>query len=338
MRRFAILLLLAAAAPVLASPGGGARVEARSMRDGGPRVVREADGSRRVDFAAGSVRLESPPRAVVEAIAEIEDGWLVVGVVPIDGGQELWIARGGARGAHELDPPGDRRAAWRDGPLPIADAGGLHGTAWLEGDAHDRYAVRWARWTGDGFDAPVTVSPPGPGSQLALAGAALADGRLLLVWSGYDGDDDEIWASIGDDHGWSAPRRLGGDNAVPDITPAVAADGRGAWVSWSRFDVESKQYRVALSRYDGRRFADALLVGGPGTLYPTFERLGDRLALLYRDARAGAWAIAEIDAADGRPGRRTTLEAPGSERPSVAAGDAGVTWRFAGRTTDSAWD
>src|SRR5690606_27472122 len=82
---------------------------------------------------------------------------------------------------------------------------------------------------------PERVAAPGPGSQLALSGAVLRDGSTMLVWSRFDGEDDEIFWSRHDGRRWSAPARLAHDNRVPDVTPVVAPLGDGAVVAWSRF-------------------------------------------------------------------------------------------------------
>lgn len=61
-------------------------------------------------------------------------------------------------------------------------------------------------------------------------------GSVWVVWSGLDGDDDEIFYSVWKDGTWQAPGRIGVDNEVPDIFPVIdlAEDG-SPWVRWSTF-------------------------------------------------------------------------------------------------------
>jgi hypothetical protein len=192
--------------------------------------------------------------------------------------------------------------------------------------------VRFARWDGARWLRPVTVSPPGPGSQIALAAAALADGTLLLAWSAFDGGDDEVLWSAWDGAAWSPPARLAPDNAVPDITPARVAVGGGALAAWSRFD--GTTYEVVVARFaDGRWSAPAAVAPG-GSLYPTFEpaQPGQAAAaprLLVRTAAPRGWMLVELDG-DGRPQRSAFVAAAEGERPvvgdSTAAGEATLAW------------
>lgn len=228
---------------------------------------------------------------------------------------ELTLARPDGSTA-PLPSPAPRLAARIDEPVPIAVAGELAGLAWLEGGTRESYGVRYAPWTGAGWGAVEEVAPPGPGSQLALGAARLADGRLLLVWAGWDGGDDEIRFALRDaGGGWSAPARVAADNDVPDITPAVTAAGEGALVAWSRY--VDGQYRVAVARYDGERFRAAKLIGRPGTLYPSFEAPaphgGPRL--LFRNARPAGWTVVQLDRS-GAVERQFFVEAPDAARPT----------------------
>jgi hypothetical protein len=204
-----------------------------------------------------------------------------------------------------------------DEATPFYDPQGrLRGMAWLEGVARNRFAVRFAAWNGAAFGPAETIAPPGPGSQLALAGTRLADGRLLLAWAAFDGEDDEIVAALRSADGrWSAPAPVAAGNATPDITPAVTADGEGALVAWSRF--AEGEYRVAVARFDGERFREPRFAAGAGSLYPSFEPApAGGARLLYRTARPRGWAVAELDRSGGV--RRTVaLASEERERPRV---------------------
>jgi hypothetical protein len=228
-----------------------------------------------------------------------------------------------------LPAPGTRTGALLDEPTPVVAAAELAGLAWLEGATRESYGVRFAPWTGAGWGAAEEVAAPGPGSQLALAPARLADGRLLLVWAAYDGGDDEIRFALRSAAGvWSAAARVAEDNAVPDITPAATATADGALVAWSRY-VEG-EYRVALARFDGERFRAAKVVGRPGTLFPGFEAPGPdgELRLLFRNARPTGWTLAELDRS-GAIQRQWFVEAREATRPTeVTVKNGRVELRF----------
>lgn len=311
---FAAALALAplTSAPALAA--GDGRELARGVGEDAPRVL-GGDGGPRVVTPLSSTPLALPPAAAIEGVAAVGAGWVVTGTRAEGDGRELWLLAGGeGEAAHELPAPPSRTGRVRERPAAVVADGRLVGLAWLEGDTRRTYAVRWASWLGRTFAEPVEVAPRGPGSQLALGATRLDDGRTLLVWSGYDGVDDEIWASVGDGERWTRPERVGDANEVPDITPTAIAAPGGAWVAWSRFD--GGEYRTALARYAGGRFGATRLVGDPGSIFPTFERGGESPLLLWHDARAEAWRLGEL-AANGTLTTRATAPGPESARPAL---------------------
>ena len=193
---------------------------------------------------------------------------------------------------------------------------------------------RWKEATGaalreEGWGAPVTVAAPGLGSQLALTGTVLEDGSWLVAWSSFDGTDDEIlWSRrLPGTESWSAPQRLGADNAVPDITPALVATGQGALAVWSRYD--EGQYRLFRARFSGDRFAAPEILAPGGTMHPSFLRVGtdpDALTLLYLHASPRSWGVMEVTA-DGTPGKRVLVPiatAAERQRPILRRFDGGV--------------
>ncbi len=215
-------------------------------------------------------------RADVEltALAEVREGRIAAGTRRQNGGTELVLFAEESGRISSLPAPAGRTGRVRHDPQLLVADGALAGLAWLEGRDLRSLAVRFARWDGEGWEAPRTVAAPASGSQMAPAGARLADGSWLLAWSRYDGGDDEVvWSrSAGPDGAaWSSPRRLAADNAVPDVTPALsAAPGGGAVAAWSRYDGED--YRVVTARFDGRRWSAPRVVGPAGSLEPHWER------------------------------------------------------------------
>jgi hypothetical protein len=314
--------LAAAVVPLLLALPAAAATSRLAAHAGSARVYQESAGWR-LEVAGGSRQLDLPAGAEISAVARLGKGWVVAGTRPLDNRRELVVVVDLGAGPVRLEPPAGAAAEIRDRPVPLVANGALTGLAWLEGASRETLAVRWAPWRGDGFGAPVEVAPPGPGSQLALAGAELGDGRALLVWAGFDGADDEIWAALGGPSGWSEPRRVGSDNDVPDITPDVVATPGGALVAWSRYD--GSEYRVVVARFDGKAFAE-IGQGPPGSLYPTFESPGSGRAdgagalLLWRDARTDAWSLDELDGSGGLV-ERARAEGPVEIRPAVGVGE-----------------
>lgn len=327
-----------------------------------PRLLVGA-GQARLELPSGErMGFELPEGAELTSVASLDDGWIAAGTTAAADRRELFLVRGREETVSPLAAPGDAGATDDPGdrlraePLPLVDRGRLAGLAWLEGKDRKSLAVRFAAWNGAGWEEPVLVSPPGPGSQLALTAARLGDGSWLLAWSAFDGEDDEIvWsrsspgpAGAAGPTGWSRPRRLASDNRVPDVTPALTAtpDG-GALLAWNRH-TEGGGYALVASRFQGSRrgrWSAPRELAASGALFPTFEaseasRPGSP-RLLVRTTEPRGWALIELDAA-GRPARRAeAVEGGGAsaERPAVAVSGSGVTFRWPAEGTKrtAAW-
>jgi hypothetical protein len=270
---------------------------------------------------AVAARLELPPGARVSALAGGPDRWVAAATVPRSGGGDLALWQGGGDGGAPLPALPPRRGALRHDPQPILDGGRLVGLAWLEGQALDRLAVWSARWNGGAWREVGPASEVGPGSQLALSAAVLADGSWLLAWSADGGRTDEVvWSRRpgGPGRSWSKPAALPGGEDVPDITPALRADGDGALLVWSRFD--RGDYRLMQSRFQRGSWSTPRWLGDPGTMHPSWEGQ----ALLFRDARNGAWVGAKV--AEGRLTPLLAESAPPEPRPLLLRADG--EWRL----------
>jgi acyl-CoA thioesterase-1 len=302
---------------------------ARSSESAAPRLA-AAGGGARLELPSGEqVDLALPPGAALETVQALGGGWIAAGTAASDGGKVrelLLLSGGGARrlstpesrpmaggtaGVAMLPPPGGRIGRLRAEPLPLVEDGRLAGLIWLEGDDLRSLAVRYASWNGAAWDEPRAISPAGRGSQLALTAARLADGSWLLAWSAFDGHDDEIVWSRGSEGDWTRPQRLT-DNQVPDITPALAAAGRGALVAWSQLAGDG--YRLLVARFQDGRWGEPAAVAPGGSLYPSFEPSpqAGRLRLRFRTAQPRGWAAIELDAG-GRPLRRAEWAEAGAE-------------------------
>jgi len=303
-------------------------------------VVRDEGGAVRISDARGSRTVELGRGEWVDSVATFGEDWLLAGVRADAATARIVLRRVTAGGEPiELAAPATERRLQRDPQLVVAPrAAAPSGLAWLEGDRPGGYAIRYAAWDGTSFVDPLTIAGrPSSGSNLALSAATLSDGRTLLVWAGYDGSDDEIWAAVGRGSEWTAPFRVAADNAVPDITPVALATSQGALVAWSRFD--GSEYRLAIAHFDGRAFGSAAWAAPRGSVFPSVARRDDGSAagIVYRDARTSGWGVVEVGAS-GRTGRVALLAETGEERPVARLDDSGARWELADRSTASPWE
>jgi hypothetical protein len=277
----------------------------------------------------GTLSLSLPERAEVSSLAATDGGWAVAGSFPDAAGrQRLFLLKGNDKVFQALPEPSGQIGEQRRGPVLLVDGGRLAGLAWLEGDGLRSLAVRAAAWNGKKWQAPQVVSHPGPGSQLALTGAVLADGTWLLAWSAFDGTADEIVWSERVGASWLPVSRLSAPNKVPDITPALTATTGGALIAWSRFDGHGYQMRMA--RFEHGAWSDEHVAGPSGSLYPAFLGASDRPRLLYLEAAARSWSVLDMDA-EGKVLAKASLSSPSRSlsRPvvdSMPAGSVRLRW------------
>ncbi len=199
-------------------------------------------------------------------------------------------------------------------PVLLAASNEVQGLAWLEGDTPRTLGVRAAMRRPDGWTISRVVATPGPGTQTALATTRLSDGRHLLLWSAFDGSDDEIHWSIGREGSWSRASRLVPDNRYPDITPAVVAmeDGQ-ALAAWSSYD--GRVYRLVLSHFDGQRWGPRFSQPASADLFPDFITLDSHTILQAKDPVESNWTLVMVGPR-GEALQRTTAE---GARPVVFA-------------------
>ncbi len=311
-----------------------------------PLLLPAQDGAR-LQLASGErISLPVPQGAEMTTALAIAEGWIAAGVYPIAAGpiaagpdssgrSEIFLLTGDESAVTELPPPAGRASALRRQPLPLIERGHLAGLLWLEGDSRTSFGVRFAAWNGAGWSPPQTVAAPGPGSQLALTAARLADGTWLAAWSAFDGGDDEIvWSRRGRNGVWSPARRAAAGNQVPDVTPALTATREGALLAWSRF--EDGEYRVVVSRFRNGingTWSKPELAGPAGSLVPSFEPAPEgRIWMLYRNAVPRGWTVAELDG-QGRPVRQAAVKTgtAATERPVVQATGNGLALAWPGR-------
>jgi hypothetical protein len=249
-------------------------------------------------------------------IAETRRGWVTAGVHATKRGRrELVVVVEDGAGVERLTPPGRQKKRLRILPTLLIEDDEFSGVAWLEGDDHQSLSVRFAEWNGVDWGPVKKVSRPGRGSQTGLVGSVLRDGSHLLVWSAYDGGDDEIVWSRRRRSSWSRPKRLTVNNRTPDITPAVVPMGSGALAVWSHFDGDD--YRLMAARFDGRRWKRPELIGPAGSLDPRFVEVDTGLFLTFQNAWPAGWSVVEIGKG-GDPRRRAIVQQRLDKRPVLA--------------------
>jgi hypothetical protein len=157
----------------------------------------------------------------------------------------------------------------------------------------------------------------------------------VLVWSRFDGEDDEIMWSRLEADGWSRARRVGADDAVPDITPALGVVGGELTLAWSEWDGEA--YRLRLARLEGDDWAVIAELPEKGAFAPQFEAAD---VVSYRDGEGQRWIAREL-ASDGATKQLTTFVAdalPTPVRPRLLVGTDRTYWVSAGTATPASWE
>ncbi len=354
-----ILLSFLAAAATGPTEAAGA-----GLWGSGKTVLRAVDAVYIIEDARGERTVKLPPAVEVEELFELRGGAFLSARAPAstDGSaqgsargserRDLFLAWIDGQGLRPLPSPAvaeeEGGGRVRENAVPLASAAGeLAGLAWLEGSDRQSYAVRVSDWDGMRWSEPRTVAPAAAGSQLALSGTTLADGSKLLVWSRFDGQDDEVVAARFADGSWGPVVALDADNAVPDITPALVAVPGGALAAWSRYD--GHDYRVVLSRFDGEKWSVPAWAGPAGSTSPQLTRsepdgvagaAGPRKAasawLTFASARPRGWSVVELDRAGGELRRGRVEEAPAA-RPALvrlASGEVRLRWAAGERNVE----
>lgn len=295
MLRRVALVLAVLLIPLAASGGRRATLQMMQATQAERGWVLSLDARRArlqaTDGARQSFRVRRGERWL--SFSEFHDGWMAAGIRPGGDRIDLKLVASLGRGVRRIPQPGERQGAIRTRPTPIISSSGPEGLAWLEGDSLTSLAVRVASFDDGSFGEVSTVSPAGLGSQSGLSATVLADGTWLLVWSRFDGRDDELfWAARYTGGSWTLPRRVAANNAVPDITPWLLPHGDGALLAWSRLESE---YEVVTAKFTNGAWTAPRSLGIQGTLSPTFRRVRDRDYLLVRNAWPAGWTALRLD-------------------------------------------
>ena len=278
--------------------------------------VEDADGRRQ------RVPLRRDER--LTEIADTRSGWVVAGVKDTGVHQRLVVLTQESGAVRRLPPPPGQTELLRLRPILLIHRDRLAGMAWLAGDDFRTLAVFAADWDGAAWSPPVRVVPAEPGNQTGLTGLVLADGSWLLVWSQFDGNDDEIFWSLRRGAAWGDARQLDLDIRVPDITPHLVRQSGGALLAWSRYD--GNGYRTLLARFAAGRWHAPEPVGRSGSIDPRFSRRGGTTYLIYRTAWPPNWTVARLAAGGRRLESRAVFPEAPPEWPALQeVGTQGVT-------------
>lgn len=274
-----------------------------------------------------TVRLRRGER--LNEIAETGRGWVAAGLREESGGTGLVVMRRSASrgGTDRLPSPDSDKGFYRAAPRILVERDELAGLAWLEGERPDRMTVRAAQWNGAGWIDSVEVAGLAPGSQTGLAQAVLADGSWLLVWSRFDGRENDLYWSRRTGGNWTPAMRLEPSDGVPDVTPTLLATADGALLAWSEYD--GHDYRLRAARFAGGGWRRLSVDAGPGVLQPKFIRQATGAWVLVRTALPRGWAALEIRT-DGSAGRLARVETTALDRPLLRPTGSGMAFDWAG--------
>ena len=302
------VLALHSGIPVLAS--GQAMKTAR-----GDVLIPSATGKTFIQPAVGNrVELPLPKTARVSDLRSSATGWFAAAVADLDGAPRIHLFKGQGEVIEDLPSPAVAPAREIRQPIFVAAKNEILGLIWLAGEAHHQLAVTSARWLDGHWSEPEVISPPGKGTQIALASTVLGDGSWMVIWAAFDGNDDEILWSRWSAGAWSKPQPIAEDNAVPDITPHLVTTSQGALAAWSRYD--GNDYRINVARFDGESWTRPAVIGPKGSTAPTFSE-AEIPYLIYHHADPQAWGILELDP-KGSVVREAAVELAEPRRPILA--------------------
>ncbi len=309
--------LLATAALVLLAASAAEAQLGRTVDAGGGLYLQQSFDRALIREPSGKAsELALPPGTTLYRIEPLTGGWIVAGELDALGRSDLLLLRGesGARTPVPA-PPNPDEHPMRGNPVPLVERGELVALAWIAGPGVMQSAVYASLWSGVDWSPVELVSPAGPGTQIALTGAVLADGSWLLLWSAYDGTDDEIVWSRREAGAWSAPERLHEANDKPDIGPSVIATGRGALAAWSSSD--GTTYRVKLAGFENGAWRELEIAGPRGSVHPTLTHGDGSVLMLYRTVVPPTWTVHELGER-GQPLRQAVVAHESTFRPGLA--------------------
>ncbi len=182
----------------------------------------------------------------------------------------VWAQSDGLRSEIFLSSLKDKK--W-SAPLQLTDdnADNLHpaidtaadGTKWIAWTAVEdgSYSIRAMSIMGQQKEEPQVVSADLAGSIYPMI--IIDNNNIpLIVWSGNDGSNDDIFYSRFLQSKWQKPQRLHPTNTVPDIQPVVLLNSDGeVFAQWKRY-INGSYYPLQ-SKWTGTQWSSPVLVNNP---------------------------------------------------------------------------
>ncbi len=254
----------------------------------------------------GLVVLGEQGDSFVSVLPAQEEGYLVAGSrLGETGGRlvliEVGLASDGSHAQVERLGPRAKSEFSQSSPrLTGSEEPGSFAIAWFEGTSKRDNRVWFAEGGANGFSRPQQLAGPALGSQVGLNAVTLNDGRQIVLWSAFDGNDTELLWVIKSNGVWSRPQRLAPNNEVPDIGPSLIAQGNSAIVAWSWFDGTS--YRLVTATFSGNAWGAPGIASPNPAAFPEFVAGAQTPTMTYFDYRADSWSFLQLDA-HGAPDR-----------------------------------
>jgi lysophospholipase L1-like esterase len=202
-------------------------------------------------------------------------------------------------------PVHGRPDAWDRSPSLAVAADGTVWLAWSSSEMADpdRTGLYVSHWTGRRWTDPEAV-PQGSTSVATEPSLAVApDNTLWLAWVGFDGVDEEIFASYSGGRSWAFPQQVSADDHDPflyDKQPrlAVGEDGQ-PWLVWTghQSGVDDEIYA---SRWTGTTWTPEQMVSEDDDGLDVWPSL-------VLDAQGQPWVAWDGQVADGDDWQRRIL-------------------------------
>ncbi|OQX13198.1 MAG: hypothetical protein BWK76_16535 [Desulfobulbaceae bacterium A2] len=133
-------------------------------------------------------------------------------------------------------------------PAMATDQSGTVWVVWVERGT-DGYILHYNAIDNGTVTADGTIPSP---CTRNYAPTVLVDesNTLWAAWGGFDGQDEDIYASFWDGVVWSPPQLVHEGNDVPDILPVLGQGDNGhAWISWTK--LQNNQSYTVHALWDG---------------------------------------------------------------------------------------
>jgi lysophospholipase L1-like esterase len=234
-------------------------------------------------------------------VAQDERGWLWA-VWEVDTGTDvdLYFSHWEGQEGSVPQPIHHQPDAWDRSPSLAIAADGTPWLAWSSAARSDpgQRTLLISRWISHHWATPEMVPMGGISRPKEPTLAAAPDGTLWLAWVGFDGVDDEIYASHWDGRSWSSPQQVNADDGDPSLYDrqprlAVGRDGQ-PWLVWTGHqDVIDDE--IYASHWSGSGWTPEQRISQDGAL----PRL-DVWPSLALDAKGRPWVAWQSRVTDGR--------------------------------------